>query len=82
MDYGGHSGMGNTNYYCDDVLKSLQIDVNSDYYRGGWGGILVNGKGPTNYDEATGDGYGGGGQGVTYDDEGLEGVILLEVQSV
>ena len=25
MDYGGHSGMGNTNYYCDDVLKSLTV---------------------------------------------------------
>ena len=43
---------------------------------------LIDGKGPTNYDEATGDGYGGGGQGVTYDDDGLEGVILLEVESV
>ena len=55
---------------------------NSEFYGGGGGGILIDGKGPTNYDEATGDGYGGGGQGVTYDDDGLEGVILLEVESV
>ena len=53
---------------------------NSKYWGGGGGGILIDGKGPTNYDEETGDGYGGGGGG--YDNDGLEGVILLEVESV
>ena len=50
------------------------------YYGGGGGGLLVDGEGPQDNLTYRGQGYGGGGNGnVGYHDEGLPGLVLLEV---
>ena len=51
---------------------------------GGGGGVLVNGAGPEEWDPTQGQGYGGGGcdydsQGNDESNQGLRGVILLEM---
>ena len=55
----------------------------SSYYGGGGGGVLVGGSGPSRDNQYQGEGYGGGGGGW-YDgsrlhQDGLPGVILVEV---
>ena len=51
---------------------------------GGGGGVLVNNVGPQPHHEGTGQGYGGGGEG-TYDQDftfqGLQGVVIIELES-
>ena len=57
------------------VLTPGKGGKSSDGYGGGRGGILVNGKNPSDY-EYIGQGYGGGSY---YDDYGQQGCVLLEV---
>ena len=51
---------------------------------GGGGGVLVNNVGPQPHHEGTGQGYGGGGEG-SYDPaftfQGLQGVVIIELES-
>ena len=49
-----------------------------EYGGGGGGGLLVNGEGPT-ASQYQGAGYGGGGNGYSDFEEGLSGLILLEI---
>ena len=57
-----------------------------EYFGGGGGGVLINGEGPMRDSDNQGEGYGGGGCGHPSNgnrrqwiEEGLPGVILLEV---
>ena len=51
----------------------------SYYYGGGGGGLMVDGAGPQG-SSYQGAGYGGGGNGYYAYDDGLQGVILMEIQ--
>ena len=67
---GGEGGVGYDNYHSSYYR----------YYGGGGGGLLVDGEGPQDNFTYRGQGYGGGGNGnVGYHDEGLPGLVLLEV---
>ena len=49
---------------------------------GGGGGVLVDGAGPdTTRPELRGKGFGGGGNGASNANDGLQGIILLEISS-
>ena len=47
------------------------------YYGGGGGGVIIDGNGPSGGHGSVGQGYGAGG---SYYEEGLPGVIVLEVK--
>ena len=52
------------------------------YYKGGGGGgVMVDGRGASGASQYQGEGYGGGGSGGGAFTDGLQGVILLEVES-
>ena len=65
-------GAGGEYYSYDD----------DNYFGGGGGGVLVNGEGPQKDYYAQGEGYGGGGCKLLTggQDDGLPGVILMEVE--
>ena len=54
------------------------------YSGGGGGGVLVDGEGPQETTGVRGQGYGGGGNGYygVWYGEGLQGVVLLEIEPV
>ena len=62
--------------------KYYYWSVHGYYYGGGGGCVLVNGEGPDRDSVNQGQGYcGGGGRHINgaYIDDGLSGVILIEV---
>ena len=58
------------------------VHSGSHYYGGGGGGVLIDEAGPDGIDECQGHGYGGGACNSNFGYHGLQGVILLEIETV